>query len=212
MCGRYELKTEFADLPSLLKKEYPKGLEEKYAKQTLIRPTDPVLVLKNEGKTTTSLMLWGFISEWAKNPFQKENNKPFNARAETIDKKKLFRGSWKHKRCLLPASGFFEKGHRISRQDQQPFWLAGIWNRWMSAEGSEIESCCVITTESNKLIQPIHNRMPVIVPQGLEEEWVTSVKNESELRALKPILSPWNSKGWKTEPIAQASMFQMNLF
>ena len=63
MCGRFELKAEFEKLPSLLKKDVPKGLEEKYTEQSLIKPNDPVLVLKNEGKTSTSIMLWGFISE-----------------------------------------------------------------------------------------------------------------------------------------------------
>ena len=97
--------------PSLfdMGKALEKGLKENYQAQSLIRPTDPVLVLKNEGKTTTSIMLWGFISEWSKNPFNLP--RPFNARTETINEKKLFRGSWRHKRCLLPASGFFEKNH-----------------------------------------------------------------------------------------------------
>ncbi|MFL0727624.1 MAG: SOS response-associated peptidase, partial [Prochlorococcus sp.] len=140
MCGRYQLNTEFEKLPVLLKKELPNGFEQKYAQQELIRPTDPVIVLKNEGKTTTSIMLWGFISEWAKDPFDKERPRPFNARSETVSEKKLFKGSWRHKRCLMPASGFFEKGYRISRKDEHPFWLGGIWNRWMSPEGSELES------------------------------------------------------------------------
>ena len=63
MCGRYELTTEFDQLPTLLTKDLPKDFEQKYCPQHLIRPTDPVLVLKNEGKITTSLMLWGFVSE-----------------------------------------------------------------------------------------------------------------------------------------------------
>ncbi len=212
MCGRYELKTKFQDLPSLLKKELPRGFEVNYAQQELIQPTDPVPVLKNEGKTTTTIMLWGFISEWAKNPFEKKTPKPFNARAETVEERKLFRGSWKHKRCLMPASGFFEKGFRISRKDEQPFWLGGIWNRWMSPEGSEIESCCVLTTEPNELIKPFHNRMPVIIPYELEEEWIASVKDSNELKALKPMLCGWDSNEWKAEPINKPTSGQMSLF
>ena len=212
MCGRYELITSFENLPSLLKKDLPKGFQEKYAQQDLIRPTDPVVVLRNEGKTTTSIMLWGFISEWAKDPFDQERARPFNARAETIGVKKLFRGSWRHKRCLLPASGFFEKGFRISRNDEQPFWLAGLWNRWMSPEGSELESCCVLTTEPNELIKQIHNRMPVIVPNGLEEEWIASVKDAAELKALEPMLEGWNPVEWKVELINKPPTAQMSLF
>ena len=212
MCGRYELTTEYENLPSILKKEIPRGLEQKYSQQELIRPTDPVIVLKNEGKTTTSIILWGFISEWAKDPFNKDRARPFNARAETIAEKKLFRGSWRHKRCLLPASGFFEKGHRIRRKDEQPFWLGGLWNRWMSPEGSEIDSCCVLTTEANELIKPLHNRMPVIIPNGLEEEWIVSVKDETELSELQPLLSEWSPSEWKAESIHKPPNFQMSLF
>ena len=212
MCGRYELTTSFENLPAILKKDLPKGLEKKYAQQELIRPTDPVLVLKNEGKITTSLMLWGFISEWAKDPFDPSRPKPFNAKAETVGEKKLFRGSWRHKRCVLPASGFFEKGHRISRKDSQPFWLAGIWNRWMSLEGSELETCCVLTTEPNELVSPLHNRMPVIIPNGLEEEWIAPVKNHAELMALTPLLIGWSSTEWFAEPINKERTSQMSLF
>ena len=193
MCGRYELTTKFEELPSLLKKDLPNGLKSHYAEQELIKPTDPILVLKNEGKTTTSIMLWGFISQWAKDPFDKETPKPFNARSETVGEKKLFRDSWRHKRCLIPASGFFEKDQRISRKDEEPFWLGGIWNRWMSTEGSEIESCCVLTTEPNKLIKPLHSRMPVIIPNGLEDYWLDSFKNGLELNTFINDLSVWGN-------------------
>ncbi|MFL0727898.1 MAG: SOS response-associated peptidase family protein, partial [Prochlorococcus sp.] len=77
----------------------------------------------------------------------------------------------------------------------------GIWNRWMSPEGSELESCCVLTTEPNELIKPLHNRMPVIIPNGLEEEWIAAVKDGPELRALEPMLCGWSPDEWKAEPI-----------
>ena len=109
MCGRFELKTKFENLPKVLKQDYPSGLDSKYETQNLIRPNDPVLVIKNEGRIKTTFMTWGFISPWAKDPFDKERPRPFNARSETVEEKKLFSGSWKHKRCLIPASGFLKK-------------------------------------------------------------------------------------------------------
>ena len=109
MCGRFELKTKFEQLPQVLKEDYPSGLDSKYDTQSLIRPNDPVLVIKNEGRIKTTFMTWGFISPWARDPFDKKRPRPFNARSETVEEKKLFSGSWKHKRCLIPASGFFEK-------------------------------------------------------------------------------------------------------
>ncbi len=212
MCGRYELTTSFENLPPALKKNLPKGFEKNYAHQELIRPTDPVLVLKNEGKISTSLMLWGFISEWAKDPFDPLRPRPFNARSETVSEKKLFRGSWRHKRCVLPASGFFEKGLRIRRKDSQPFWLAGIWNRWMSSEGSELETCCVLTTEPNELVRPLHNRMPVIIPNGLEEDWMESIKDGYGLKKLEPLLNAWAPDDWLAEPISKSLISQLSLF
>ena len=211
MCGRYQLKIEFNNLPDLLKKDMPKGLSQRYQQQELIQPGSPILVLKNEGKTQTSIMLWGFISEWAKDPFDKSRPKPFNARSESVEEKKLFRGSWRHKRCLIPASGFLEKGHLISRKDSQTFWLGGIWNRWMSQEGSELESCCVLTTEANDLVKRFHKRMPVIIPNGIEEEWISSVKSANELKSLKPLMNKWNPKDWKAETEDKPRTSQLSL-
>ena len=90
MCGRYQLLTKFINLPDLLKKDVPRGLSQNYEPQILIKPGSPILVLKNEGKTQTSIMLWGFISEWSKDPFDNTRPKPFNARSESVEEKKLF--------------------------------------------------------------------------------------------------------------------------
>ena len=81
MCGRFELKTKFDKLPKVLKQNYPSGLENKYETQTLIRPTDPVLVIKNEGRLKTTFMLWGLISPWDKDTFEKKRQRTFNARS-----------------------------------------------------------------------------------------------------------------------------------
>ena len=75
MCGRFELNTEFNNLPKVLKQDYPSGLDTKYETQKLVRPGDPVLVIKNEGKMKTTFMSWGFIPPWVKNPFDKKKNK-----------------------------------------------------------------------------------------------------------------------------------------
>ena len=109
MCGRFELKTKFDNLPKILKQDYPSGLDSKYETQNLIRPNDPVLVIKNEGRIKTTFMTWGFISPWAKDPFDKKRLRPFNARSETVEEKNLFSGSWKHKRCLILLVVFLKK-------------------------------------------------------------------------------------------------------
>ena len=212
MCGRFELKTKFDNLPKVLKQDYPSKLDTKYETQNLIRPSDPVLVIKNEGQIKTTFMTWGFISPWAKEPFEKGIPRPFNARSETVERKKLFSGSWKYKRCLIPASGFFEKTYRIRKENYETFWLGGIWSKWSSPDGAELESCCILTTEPNDLVKPIHHRMPVIVPDGFEEQWTEQVKDSSELKGLIPIMMGWSSSGWILEEINKKPTNQINLF
>ena len=212
MCGRFELTTKFDYLPKVLKQNYPIGLNTKYETRNFIRPTDPILVIKNEGRIETTFMLWGFISPWAKDPVDKDIPRPFNARSETVEEKKLFTGSWKYKRCLIPASGFFEKKYRIRMENYETFWLGGIWSKWSSPNGAELESCCVLTTESNELIRPLHHRMPVVVPKGYEEQWTEQVKDNDELKGLLPIMMAWSTDGWVVEDLKKKETDQMSLF
>ncbi len=212
MCGRFELKTKFEDLPKVLKQDYPCGLNDEYETRNIIRPTDPVLVIKNEGKIKTTFMSWGFISPWAKDPFDKKRPRPFNARSETLEEKKLFRVSWKYKRCLIPSSGFFEKNYRIRKKNYDTFWLGGIWSKWTSSHGAEFESCCVLTTQPNALVKPLQNRMPVVIPDGYEEQWTEQVKDADELKGLIPILMGWSPDGWMAEEINNKPIDQMSLF
>ena len=212
MCGRFELKTQFDKLPMVLKKDFPEGLKTRYETQVLIRPNDPVLVIKNEGKIKTTFMSWGFIPPWAKDPFNKEKPRPFNARSETVEEKKLFSGSWKLKRCLIPASGFFEKKYLVRKANYETFWLGGIWSKWTAPDGSELESCCVLTTQPNELVKPFHHRMPVIVPNGYEEQWTEQVKNTDELKGLLPIMLGWSPDSWLVEDVEKKKNKQLNLF
>ena len=160
-----------------------------------------MLIIKNEGRVKTTFMIWGFISPWAKDPFDKERPWPFNARSETAEEKILFSGSWKHRRCLIPASGFFEKKYRIRKENYETFWLGGIWTKWNSNDGAEIESCCVLTTEPNELVRPLHRRMPVVVPNGYEEKWTKQVTDSDELKSLLPIMMGWSPNGWVLEEL-----------
>ena len=211
MCGRFELKIKYDSLPEILKEEFPPRLASQYETQNLIKPNNPVLVIKNEGKMKTTFIYWGFISPWAKDPFDKSTPKPFNARSETVEEKKLFKGSWSYKRCLLPATSFFEKGFRIRKKNHATFWLGGIWSRWLSNDGSEVESFCVLTTDSNELIKPIYYRMPCIIPNGFEKQWTENIKNADVLNRLLPIVKVWSAKDWLVEKSNNSSTSQMCL-
>ncbi len=212
MCGRFELKTKFDKLPKVLKKNFPSQLENKYKTQNLIRPADPILVVKNEGRIETTFMLWGFISSWSKEPFDKKRPRPFNARSETLEENKLFSGSWRHKRCLIPASGFFEKNYRIRKRNYETFWLGGIWSKWTSNNGSEFESCCILTTKPNELVKPFHNRMPIVIPNGYEDQWTQQIKYADELKGLLSTMMDWSPYGWIVEDVNKKETDQISLF
>ena len=212
MCRKFELRAKFNNLPKALKQDYPPRLSSKYEIQTQINPLDPVLVIKNEGKMKTTFMSWGFISPWAKNPFDKSLQRPYNARSETVWGKKLFQDSWRNKRCLIPATGFIEKGYRIRKKDYATFWLGGIWSRWTSPDGTELESCCILTTDPNNLIKPLHHRMPVVIPEGIEEQWTENIKDNDDLKRLLPIMRAWSPEDWLIEELNKSPTFQMSLF
>ena len=195
MCGRYALATPLSQLPAVLLDSMDHEHRTRYAPRDLIVPGEPLLAYRSDQSgPEASLMLWGLIPGWLKDPSQ--GPRPFNARSETVADKPSFRGSWRHRRCLIPASCFFEKGRAIRRIDRQPFWLAGLWERWLGSDGSEVDTCTVLTTSPNQLVKPLHHRMPVLIPHGLEEAWMAAMDGQ-QLRALEPLLGPWDPSGWE---------------
>ena len=208
MCGRFSLNTQLEELsrrlePWLTRIDDP--WLEHYAPRAQIRPGEPVLVLYREhGQERLGHMLWGLLPSWVKDPSQ--GPRPFNARAETLSDKASFRGPWRHHRCLLPASAFLEKGERVERNDGCPFWLAGLWDRWMGPDGSELDSCCVITTQPNQLLKSLHDRMPVVIPDGLEGVWLEA-GDHNHRKALEPMLTPWDGTNWKRDGERQLPLF-----
>ena len=96
----------------------------------------------------------------------------------------------------MPASAFLEKGEKVQRDDRRLFWLAGLWDRWMGPDGSELDSCCIVTTRSNQLLTSLHDRMPVVIPDGLEKAWMEPGDHAHRM-ALEPILKPWDGTDWR---------------
>lgn len=130
------------------------------------------------GQAEYAIRHWGLVPFWSK--ATKVPYPLINARAEGIEKKPSFRSPFKHRRCIIPASGFFEwSRHEGGKQPYfiRPiadgyFGLAGIWDHWQGEDGDVIESCTIITTEANKLMREIHNRMPVILNVQDVEAWI----------------------------------------
>jgi putative SOS response-associated peptidase YedK len=213
MCGRYSLTTSIDNLLPRLKGPLPEGLARHYAPRLQVRPGEPVLVQRQEhGRLEVGLALWGLVPAWAKDP--RGLRRPINARGETVAEKPFFRGPWRHRRALLPADGFYEWQRRADggkqpwlfrRRDGAPFWLGGLWERWIGADGGELDTAVILTTAPNDLLARVHDRMPVVIPEGLEEAWLEPTDGAA-LRALEPLLAPWDPVGWEAVRLEPATL------
>ena len=138
-------------------------------------PTQPVsVVISAEGRRRYGPMRWGFLPRWYKTPT--DGPLLFNARSETIAEKASFKEAVRKRRCLIPASGFYEwtkEGETrlpwyITRADGAPMIFAGIWQSWQGPEGSRIASCAIVTAEAGPEMARLHERVPVILDP---EDW-----------------------------------------
>lgn len=194
MCGRFTLTVDTADLQDAFPAfTFPVASAPRFN----IAPSQPVLVLPNDGKNKADFFSWGLIPGWAKDPSM--SAKLINARAETLAEKPSFRGSYKYRRCLIFADGFYEwqaqpgvktkTPNYIRLSSGKPFALAGLWDEWHSPDGSHIKSCAIITTEPNALMARLHNRMPVILPPSAFEQWLEPSPGRPEV--LDGLLKPY---------------------
>jgi putative SOS response-associated peptidase YedK len=187
MCGRFSLTANEAELNLRFELE---GGTAPYVPRYNGAPSQPLAVITNENPRKLSYHRWGLIPPWAKDI--SIGNKMINARAETITEKPSFRTPLFSKRCLVPADGFYEwqqdsgkQPYRIFVKNNPIFSMAGLWEKWKSPDGTIIESFNIITTEANSFMQPIHNRMPVILKPGDEKKWLESCDKEEILSLLK---------------------------
>ncbi|MCX8061983.1 MAG: SOS response-associated peptidase [Anaerolineales bacterium] len=192
MCGRFTLTTEISELQKAFPwAEFPSQMKPRYN----IAPSQPVAVIANQDPYHVDFFIWGLIPSWAKEP--QIGNRLINARAETLTQKPAFRSSYRYRRCLILADGFFEWRREgktkapflIRFKSRAPFALAGLWDRWQSPDGSEILSCTIITTEANELVQAIHSRMPVILPPTEYQFWLAAP--DAEVPRLNGLLRPY---------------------
>jgi putative SOS response-associated peptidase YedK len=205
MCGRFALTVDPADLEEAFP-DY--SFPPQYAPRYNVAPTQPILAVPNDGSGKADFFAWGLIPSWAKDPTI--GSRMINARAETLAEKPSFRAAYKYHRCLIFADGFFEwqvqpdgkskVPHFIRLKDGSPFAFAGLWEHWQSPEGSEVRSATIITTEPNRLMASIHNRMPVILPPDAYAQWLDPApRTAAELQAL---LVPYPAEAMTAYPIS----------
>ncbi|OLN25738.1 SOS response-associated peptidase [Desulfosporosinus metallidurans] len=192
MCGRFS----FAEIIGIVERFELDQVQLELWPRYNIAPSQQVpVVIHQNGGNRLFMFRWGLIPYWAK--AESIGNKLINARAETLEEKPSFRRSFEQRRCLVLADGFYEwkkegrikKPYRITLLDGRPFAFAGLWDSWLSPTGQTINSCAIITTTPNKLMEPIHNRMPVILPQDMESVWLDV--NVTTSHEAKGMLTPF---------------------
>lgn len=168
----------------------------------------PIIRLSPEGVRVAQLLHWGLIPHWAKDPAI--GYKLTNARAESVADKPAFRSAFKQRRCLVPASGIYEwqtvQGGRkqpwyIHLKDDAPMAMGGLWESWTSPEGEILRTFCVITTAPNDLMQPIHDRMPVIIPKDCWTEWLNPRNHDTA--DLVAMLAPYAATAMEAWPVSR---------
>lgn len=187
MCGRYVL---IAD-PNLIQQEFNlSGVPDIGGQRYNIAPTQTLPVITNEKRGEISYLRWGLVPSWSKDP--SIGAKMNNARSETAAEKPSFRTPFRRRRCLIPASGFYEWQQRengkspmfISLKDREVFGMAGLWDVWTSPEGQELRTFSVLTTDANEFMQPIHDRMPVILRREDYGLWLSDNVAVPKLQSL----------------------------
>jgi len=211
MCGRFALKAPSAELITHFGLTSCPELFPRYN----IAPTSDVLVIRHKPDTgrVGQMVRWGLVPSWAKDP--SIGAKMNNARGETVDTKPSFRTSFAKHRCLIPASGFFEwcpvsEGGKVHRQpyyvrpadENGLFAFAGLIARWRSDKGDDLITTCIISTGPNAVMEPFHDRMPVILGPEVWQAWLGAENASTE--ALKALLVPAPEAGMVAYPVGMA--------
>jgi len=204
MCGRFNYRITPAQLQEAF--ETLRIPDADWQPRYNVAPTQPVVAIRHADDGREAVLLrWGLIPHWAKEPGRPLN---INARAETIATKPMFRDPFSRRRCLIPASGFYEwqqtgpktkQPYHIGLKAGRPFAFAGLWDRW--SKGDEpIESCTIITTDANDLLQPLHDRMPVFLHERDYDVWLDP--HNADKDELQSLLVPFPSEEMDCYPIS----------
>jgi putative SOS response-associated peptidase YedK len=218
MCGRYVVAYD----PETLVSGFSVLRVPVFPKRWNVAPQSevPVVHETREGVRVAELMRWGLVPSWASDP--KLGHKLNSARAEGLFDKASFRQAARRRRCLLPASGFYEwqavvagdaarpqskavakQPWYISARDGEPLAMAGLFEAWRAAPGAPwLLTCCVITCEANALMAPIHDRMPVLIARRDWSTWLSRAVQDAD--AVAPLLASPPAEGLEAWPVSRA--------
>ncbi|MBE0627577.1 MAG: SOS response-associated peptidase [Burkholderiales bacterium] len=176
MCGRYNIITDAQALFEAFQVQAELGASP-LARYNVAPATDQLVILQEGAQRQARWHRWGLIPHWARD--KAIGYKTINARGESVATKPAFRGALRQRRCLVPATGFYE--WQLHEGGKQPYLIrlrsgglfsfAGLWETWTGPEG-ELRSFTIVTTEPNELMARIHDRMPVILPRAQYARWL----------------------------------------
>ena len=203
MCGRYSLTSPVEAMANLFEFSERPNLAPRYN----VAPTQdvPVVLRQDDGSRALCLMRWGLVPHWAKDI----GSAPLiNARAETVADKPSFRASFRKRRCLVPADGYYEwqttapgkQPYRIVLKDGGLFAFAGLWDRWTAPDGGVVLSCAFLTLAPNPMLAAIHDRMPAILPPEAYAAWLDPAATPD---SLKTLLRPFPEERLRAYPVAK---------
>jgi putative SOS response-associated peptidase YedK len=199
MCGRFVSASPPDEIARYFDATAPEALLEPSYN---VAPTNDVYaVLDDGGVRRLDAFHWGLVPHWAKDP--KVGSRMINARSETLATKNAYKPSFKRRRCLIPADGFYEwkkvpgskrkQPYFINRADGEPLAFAGLWSVWrgpadQADQDQGLRSCTILTTEANETMAPLHDRMPVILPASAWDQWLDPANDD--LDTLGKLLVP----------------------
>jgi putative SOS response-associated peptidase YedK len=206
MCGRYRLSRR-----KQLVEEYFGAVsgEDDWNPRYNVAPSQPVPTIRQDARECVrklSIMRWGLIPSWAKDP--SIGYKTINARAETVATTPSFREPFTSQRCLIPADGFYEwqrngktkQPYCFEVNDGKLFAFAGLWDRWRNPQGEPIESCTILTTKPNSLLADIHDRMPVILSSDNYDLWLDPAFRDTA--SVAGMLKPFDPSMMRRYPVS----------
>jgi putative SOS response-associated peptidase YedK len=203
MCGRATYKLTWDEIVALYRLTLGLPAPHNFRPRFNVCPTTTIdAIVAEDGKRELIRARWGFIPGWWSKPIEELKLATFNARAETVAEKPFFRGAFKHKRCLIPISGYYEwqdtpdgkqPWYFTARDGSPALTVAGLWDEWTDKEtGKPLKSCTMIITEPNEFVAEVHDRMPVLLDEKDFDRWLRA---EAGIELLNPapndLLQKW---------------------
>jgi putative SOS response-associated peptidase YedK len=202
MCGRFTL----TSTPEALAERFGLDAPPSCAPRYNIAPGQEILAIRapREGARAADLLRWGLVPSWSDPASARAPH--INARSETAAQRPAFRDAFRSRRCIVPASGFYEWAHRgdfrqpywIAPRDGAPLGIAGLWESWAAPDGAPLESCALLTTAANARIAELHPRMPAILAPSAYGDWLDP---ELDVASLAALLAPLPTDALALRPV-----------